>query len=283
MRRRGRSAPHGRRTRVGTGGPPPGRRGRLRPAWRRRRRPRRPSTRSPSPAGRCRSARSRRAAWRGTAGRAGARGGSATNCSGVLLVEEHADRVRRPEDVVTVGAGPRGRRRGTSGSPRPAASRCAPGTSSPTVRTTPTTVEANGSDPSSRSLIQTCEPGSMPSAAAEPSLTSSSSGASASRAGGRRRRPARPTTSARSAPSTWIIVRRPARPVDARGDQHHRPRRPAPPGARPASSGSAPTRPTGRTHCTPRARPESPARRPRGRSRSSTSGGSDGSTNWSMA
>ena len=121
----------------------------------------------------------------------------------------------------------------------------------------------------------------MPSAAAEPSLTSSSSGRRA-----RGRRPATTTGSpdhvGRSAPSTWIIVagrRGPSTLVATSIIVHDA----LAAGRTPPSTGSAPSRPTGRTRCTRRARPATPARRPPGRSRSRTSGGSERATNWSMA
>ena len=82
------------------------------------------------------------------------------------------------------------------------------GTSSPTVRTTPTTVDGNGAAPSSSPDTQMTDPGSMPRAAAEPSLTSSSSGASPP---GRR-------------PATRTGIARPRREVGA-VDLHHRGRR----------------------------------------------------------
>ena len=123
----------------------------------------------------------------------------------------------------------------------------------------------------------------MPSAAAEPSLTSSSSGASGSgqpaghddriarpRGDGcpvdldHRRRPA---TARRRSSATSIIVH------DARAAWTH---------TRP-SSGSAPSRTTGRRRCTRRGRPATPARRPPGRSRSARPADRSRSTNWSMA
>ena len=99
---------------------------------------------------------------------------------GSRLVEEHADAVRRPHDVVAVGARPPGRRRGTSGCPRPAESRCARGPARRACARRRRPSRRTARPLPSRSLIQTCEPGSMPSAAAEPSLTSSSSEASRS-------------------------------------------------------------------------------------------------------
>ena len=114
----------------------------------------------------------------------------------------------------------------------------------------------------------------MPSAAAEPSLTSSSSGASGrGQAAGDDDRIARPGRHAGTVDLDHR--RRPSRPVDARGDQHHRPRRPARRRARPASSGSAPSPTTGRRRCTPRARPESSGSTPSGQKSISTSGGSE--------
>ena len=74
-------------------------------------------------------------------------------------------------------------------------------------------------------LTQTRSPASMPSAPADPSLTSSSSGASASG-----RRPATTTGSpdhvGTSTPSTCIIVTTPNGPSALGADAHHGPRRP---------------------------------------------------------